>query len=233
MNRKKDHHYTMLIGAFILVALAAAIIFITQFNAQVGEAGRLVRVDNTKIDDAGEIKIGTPQKNYPGLVIPGEPKKPTIDGSAWEDAWKRGMLVDPGYGIPDVSEFEDVIIVVSNEYEPKLVLYDPKWHDKIIDIFKPSPPKPSTPIEPGEPKPAKPATPSLEELGRIIKSPNGYTCYYDENGNFVRAWKVSRIGNNVEINEDPNGRHRCPKTVQVKKIEIPPIISADGTTINN
>jgi hypothetical protein len=237
MKHKQDHHYTMLVGVFVLVVLAAAIIFMTQFNAQVGEAGRLIKFDNTKLNEISDVRIGDTskpelQKPIQSIVVVGEIKKPSIGGSAWEEAEKKGMLVDPGYGLPDIDIFggiNNIIIINEDDDKPKLILYDPRWHDDLIDIFKPRPAQPSTP------KP--PVPPSLEELGRIIKSPNGYTCYYDENGNFVRAWRMSRVGNNVEIDEDPDGRHKCPKTVQVKKIEPalpPPIVSeSDNTNTKN
>jgi hypothetical protein len=227
MKNKKDHHYTMLIGIFVLVVLAAAIIFMTQFNAQVGEAGRMINLDNTKIDNINEIRIDgevQPKIQPKPIIINDIYPTPKPGYSGWDDAWKRGILVDPGYGddLPGLFEaFDNIIIINTDEEEPKLVLYDPRWHDDIVDLFKPRPAQPS------EPKP--PVPPSLEELGRI-RNIGSWTCYYDENGNFVRAWRMSRSGNNVEINEDPDGRHNCPKTVEVKKIEPalpPPIVGAD------
>ncbi len=231
MKNKKDHHFSMLVGVFVLVVLAAAIIFMTQFNAQVGEAGRLIRIDNTKIDNIAEIKIDgevQPKIQTKPVIINDIYPTPKPGYSAWEEAWKRGILVDPGYGIemPSFEEINNVIIITEDEEKPKLVLYDPRWHDDIIDIFKPRP------TQPYEPKP--PVPPSLEDLGRL-RNIGSWTCYYDENGNFVRAWRMSRVGNNVEINEDPDGRHNCPKTVEVRKVAPalpPPIVSDSDNTAN-
>ena len=208
----KKHHPSMLetlFVVFVVLILLAGIIFVMQFRAQAGEAGRLIRTDIANSVSKAELQRQTQ------ITIGGEIKKPTIGGSAWEDAEKRGMLVDPGYGLPDFDGFDNIIIINDGEEKPKLVLYDPRWHNDLIDLFKPR--------KPAAPKP--PVPPSLEELGRIIHSKyGGYTCYYDENGNFVRAWRMSRSGQNVEINEDPNGNHGCPKTVQVKKIEPTPTL---------
>lgn len=211
MKNKKDHHYTMLIGVFVLVVLAAAIIFMTQFNAQVGEAGRMLRTNTLNTD----IIQGKTQIKTDVIIGGGKFQKPTISTGDWEAAAKKGLLIDPGYGLPDFEGMDDIIIINTGEYEPKMVLYDPRWHEDISKMFK-------------KKEPTKPLPPTLEELGRISKS-GSWTCYYDENGNFVRAWRMSRDGRNVEINEDPDGSHKCPKTKEVKKITPPtepsPIIS--------
>lgn len=210
----KTKHPSMLstlFAIFVILILLAGVIFVMQFRAQVGEAGRILRTNSQNTD----IIQGKTQIKTDVIIGGGKFQKPTISTGDWEAAAKKGLLIDPGYGLPDFEGMDGIIIINTGEYEPKMVLYDPRWHEDISKMFK-------------KKEPTKPLPPTLEELGRISKS-GSWTCYYDENGNFVRAWRMSRDGRNVEINEDPDGSHKCPKTKEVKKITPPtepsPIIS--------
>lgn len=141
------------------------------------------------------------------------------DYMTWEEAQKKGIMPDPGYGIPEIPVDGDDIIITYPE-EPKAVIYQPPPKDY---------PKISLPgyggyVPPAVPKPTEtpapvtipaPSVPSLEEQGRL-RVKGKYTCYYDENGKFVRAWRTYGSGDVVILEGDARPSD-CPAKVAVKK----------------
>lgn len=152
---------------------------------------------------------------------------PTPDYSEWEDAHKKGIMPDPGYGLPPIESGPSIINPYPDE-QPKAVIYNPPSQDypkltlpgygQPAETPVPSPTPQPTPIT--QPQPAKPTGPSLEEQGRIRTS-GKYTCYYDEKGNFVRAWRTYGSGSTVIYEGEGSRPTDCPARVKVSKTGTP------------
>lgn len=209
-KQKQESHLSLLIGVFILVILLAGIIFVLQFRSQAGEAARFSI--NTRGTQSTFNALGADSRQIVAIDATTTP-----DFGKMTEPEKRGILVNPGYDIKglEIETINEMDIIIIDEDKPKLVLYDPKFHGPIVDKIR---------------REQKPYIPTLEELGRVKYSPDGkYTCYYDENGKFVRAWRVTEYGF-VEINEDPDGKHKCPKKTNVKEPPLPkPVVSKENT----